>query len=159
MQTKNTITIDELVAPLLELLNDQYPVDPHEQYLIPPFGQFGALEQNDNELSIELPDGILSNQLATRAIATLLWQSGSPVLRTESRFTETDPFRFPLRFAYLKRSFWLEGHWQWNRYLIIDHLDEQIDSQAAEQQIGLLTNYLRQPSNLVELKPDDLAMF
>lgn len=156
---RTKIRTDELVNPLLELLNDQYCVNPGEEYLIPPFGQFGALEQNDNEISIELPDAILSNQLATRAIATLLERSASSVLRPESRFTETDPYRFPLRFAYLKRSFWLEGHWQWNRYLIIDHLDEQIDAQAAERQIRLLTDYLSDRSNLVKLEPDDLAMF
>jgi hypothetical protein len=154
----DTITLSHIIEPLLELLNDQYPVDPGEQYEIPPFGQFGALEENPNEVVITLPDAILSNQLATRAIATLLWQSGSPVLRTGSRFPETDLYRAPLRFALLKRAFWL-GHWQWNRYLIADHVEEELDVEAAERQIVLLLRYLRDPENLIRLEPDALAMF
>ena len=80
-------------------------------------------------------------------------------LGTGSRFTETDPYRFPLRFAYLKRSFELEGHFQWNRYLIVDRIDEELDVEAAERQIGLLVTYVRNAKNLIRLKPDDLAMF
>ncbi len=157
MQT-NILTIDELVSPLIELLNRNYSVDPNEPYEIPPFGQFGVLEENPDETTIVLPDAILSNEMATRAIATLLWRTGSNALRTETRFSEADPYRTPLRFALLKRAFWL-GHLQWDRYLIIDHLDEEVDAEAAEQQIQLLTDYLRQASNLVALEPDDLAMF
>lgn len=159
MQTKNIITIDALVSPLIELLNHNYSVDAHEPYEIPPFGQFGVAEENPNEIAIVLADAILSNQLATRAIATLLWRSGSNVLRTESRFTETDQYRFPLRFAYLKRSFWLEAHFQWDRYLVIDHIDEELDLEAAERQIGLLVAYLGDFENLIRLEADDLAMF
>ncbi len=156
-----TIMIDELVSPLIELFNRQYPI-PGEEYEIPPFGQFGVLEESPNEVAVELPDAIVSNQLATRAIATLLQKSASHSLRTGSEvieIIETDPYRTPLRCALLKRSFWLDDHWQWNRYLIIDYLCYGIDAQAAEQQIKLLTNYVRQPSNLVELGPDGLAMF
>ena len=159
MQTTNIITTDQLVSQLIELLNNQFPVDPDEEYQRPPFGQFGALEQNENEIAIELPNPILSNQLATRAIATLLWRTGSYSLWTQSQFSETDPYRTPLRFAVLKRSFWLQDHWQWVRYLIVDHLDEEIDMQAAERQIGLLLDYLRDPENLIRLEPDVLAMF
>lgn len=154
----NTITTEELVSPLIELLNDKYSVDPGEPYEIPPFGQFGIAEQNPNETVIALPDAIVSDETAARAIATLLWRSASNALRTESRFSETDPYRMPFRVSLLKRAFWL-GHWQWNRYLIIDYLDQEIDAQAAERQIRLLVGYLRDAENLIRLEPDDLAMF
>ncbi len=154
-----TITTDDLIAQLLEVLNDKYRVEPLEEYEIPPFGQFGSLEQNPNEIAIELPDGIVGNQAATRAIKTLLWRSGSHALWTGSQFTETDPYRTPLRFALLKRTFWVQEDWQWVRYLVIDHIDEEVDVEAGRRQIGLLVAYLRDTSNLVELGPDDLAMF
>jgi len=149
---------------LLKLLSDHYPVDPNEPYEIPPFGQFGVLEESPNEVAIELPDAIVSNELATRAIATLLQRSASHSLRTGSEvieIIETDPYRTPLRFALLKRAFWLQDHWEWCRYLIIDYLyyGIGIDAQAAEQQIELLVAYVRDPENLIRLKPDDLAMF
>ncbi len=161
MQTKNTITIDELVNPLIELFNRHYPIAGQE-YEVPPFGQFGVLEESPNEVAIELPDAIVSNQLATRAIATLLQRSASHSLRTGSEvieIIETDPYRTPLRCALLKRSFWLDDHWQSNRYIIIDYLYYGFDAQAAEQQIRLLVAYLSDRSNLVELGPDGLAMF
>jgi hypothetical protein len=158
MQT-NIITTDQVIAPLLELLNDQYPVHPDAPYEIPPFGQFGALEQNPNEIAIELPDGIVGNQAATRAIATLLWRSGSQALRSVSRFTEADPYRTPLRFSYVKRLFSMETDWQWNCYVVADYLDDEVDAAEAERQIRLLVGYLRDPKNLIRLKPDDLTMF
>ena len=64
--------LEAVVLPLVELLNNDYATGELEEYLIPLLGRFGEIEINDHEVSIELPDNIVDNERAMRAVATLL---------------------------------------------------------------------------------------
>lgn len=153
------ITTEALLIPLIDIFNSNYSIPPeNEEYEISLLGQFGAINQNPDETVIALPDALPTSLTAARAIGTLLQRSASHAHWIES-FTETDPYRFPLQFTYVKRSFWFDGGWQWTRYLTVEYFGEETDVQEAQRQIQLLVDYLRDPENLIRLKPDDLAMF
>jgi hypothetical protein len=160
MNTQNTDpTIDEITEPLIGLLSAKFPVAGCPYFVI-DIDTFDICTSDFEQAVIELPDGLTSDSIASSAIATLLWKSGSHSLWCGSRLSENDPYRHPLRFRYTKHSFWLEDHFQWNRYLIVDHTGyEERDVEGAQRQVGLLVAYLSNPSNLVGLGPDDLAMF
>jgi hypothetical protein len=151
-------SLAEILSPLVDLLNTKYPAGYGEDYEINQFGQFGRLERNPDEEIIELPDSVLRNEASVRAVMTLLWRSGSNNLWTESRFGENDPYRTPLRFSYVKRVFWMETHWQWNRYIVVDFFEE-LDEAAAARQVNLLVNALSDRSMLLPLTNGDVMQF
>src|ERR1700741_1970467 len=109
-ETPTTPSLDQIVSPLLTLLNDQYPIDPDDPYAIPQYDEFGALEESQNQIAIRLPNAFVSNEMATRGIATLLQQSASILVRDVNQSSKVDPYRSPLEFALLKRFFLFEGH-------------------------------------------------
>lgn len=161
----NTIspkTLDQVVQPLVDFLNHNHR-SPMDDYYINKFGQFGQLEEPANEVSIDLNIMPETPELTKRAFVTLLRKSGSNAMWCHVPFhgapEEEDLYKTPLRFAVVKRTFDMECHLHTLTYMVIDHIGDDFDAEAAERQIALLVGYLEDPQNLDDLGPEELAIF
>lgn len=160
MNTANTTaTLEQIGRHLADALNGRYSTGPSEEYLIPGLGQFGTLESNSNEFSIELPYDIADHKRAMCAVATLLQKSGSEAVWVSDRSDTENPWGHPLRLSLVKRAAWAGSFWQWARYLVIDHIDDDLDVDAATRQIALLVNFLEDQANLIPLDAEVRELF
>jgi len=155
----DSASLAEILSPLIDLFNDKYRVPGGEDYEFEPWGLMGpSLEQSPNQEVIEIPQEVENSQSAVSAILTLLWRTGSNKLWNQSRFQENDPERSPLRFSLVKTLYWMETHWQWNRYLVVDYLGE-LDRAAATDQIARLVAALNGSYMLLSISFAQLMQF
>lgn len=154
-----THDLEQIVHPLVELLNRKYPTSANEEFAIPLLGQIGVLDGNPDEISIELPDDLPNHDLAMRAIATLLQNSGSQAKWGASTNADEIDQENPLRFGLVKKVGWAGYFWAGGRYLVVDHLDDELDHEVAAKQVARLVELLDDHDNLIDLGPEERALF
>lgn len=155
----NDTDLNTIVQPLIDLLNELYPI-PNEELEISMLREHWVEEQRDREDAvIVIWDPFVSSRNTVRAVATLLSRTGSTSVWNGQEERETDPMRKPLRFRITRNTIWYDGHFQVNRYLIADYVNDDADVAAAERQVALIVEFLRDRNNLIELGAEDLEAF
>ena len=152
-------SLDEVVPPLVDLFNSKYATDELEEYLVPMPGRFGAFEYDDDETAIECPNNINDHERAMRAVATLLRVTGSQAVWIGHNSSDDAMIQGPLRFRLTKTAAWAGYFWKWTRNLVIDHAGDDLDLEAATGQVAELVAHLENEANLIELGPEERAMF
>jgi hypothetical protein len=153
-----TLTSQEAAQRLVDSLQGTHPCG-DEEFQVSMTDHFGRRNPDTNEVEIELPDNLLEHPLAARAIATLLKVTGSYAAWVRHVGTHDNGLSGPLRFRLEKRAAWAGDFWSWCRYVVVDHVGDDLDLEAAARQITALIAHLADARNLVELGPEELALF
>ena len=155
--------LDEILAPLVDLLAEKYPQSDNCDAFVSIEISGGQMYWVDSpyldSVLIELPPALRECKPLVSVVAALLQRSGSDILWFDDADGEEDPYRTPLRFYFAKKVIWMPDNdcFSVGGHLMVDAIE--FNAEAAERQVALLVEYLKDDANLGELSPKDLMMF
>ena len=155
--------LSEILEPLIDLLNERYEkCESHDPFVIIEItgGQmYSVASPYPNCEIIELPSGLRDYPSLASVVATLVQRSGSDTHWLDDADGEDDPYRTSLRFCMVTKVIWMpsDNCFSEGVHLMVDSI--KFDSRAAEKQVALLVEYLKDDANLVKLSANDLLMF
>ena len=156
------VTLIESVTPLIDFLNLTYPSNgdgPHtgaKTYAVDDSRGGPPSDSGIDQILIGLCIDPAIDSAATSAIVTLLWKSGPDPVYSDDGIM-ISPFASPLHFALEKQTIAMHGKWQTFFFLSIGCWEG--DTPAAADQIDLLVQYLNNKDNLVDVGPEERAIF
>lgn len=153
METKTiTPTLEQIVQPLVDLLNEKkhWAIDVYK-YAEFVRGPIDDINASSDKLLIELPGDITIDDLAMRAVATLLEVNGAATSSNPQLDPGDDGSEAPLRIGLVKLVVWKPTGWNVDRYLAIEHSCDELDSDIAARQVAGLVALISHPSNLAQL--------